>query len=125
MCATGFVNLCVGCIFILSKTNLQETFQNLKGAPYPKTRHLSWVSSGWGRVGVGGLHLCSPSGPRRAGFLIKFMDSSAWKEGAGDATVRNQEGVLRQPEDGVGKLRCWVTGSHRLNHVVAASNREE
>ena len=37
VCATGFVNPCFGCIFILSKTNLQETFQNLKGGhPTPR-----------------------------------------------------------------------------------------
>lgn len=54
VCATGFVNPCVGCIFILSKTNLQETFQNLKGGgtlPQDQAFILGfeWMGQGRGR----------------------------------------------------------------------------
>lgn len=43
---------------------------------------FEWMGQGRGRWLVS-VYL--PSGPRRTGFLIKFMDSSAWKEGAGYA----------------------------------------
>lgn len=109
MCATGFVNPCFGCIFILSKTNLQETFQNLKGgAPYPKTRHLSRVSSGWGRIGVGGWYLCSSRlGQGRLAFSSNLWILQLGKKGQGMLWPEIGKGVLRQPGDGVGKLRCW------------------
>lgn len=109
VCATGFVNPCFGCIFILSKTNLQETFQNLKGgAPYPKTRHLSRVSSGWGRIGVGGWYLCSSRlGQGRLAFSSNLWILQLGKKGQGMLWPEIGKGVLRQPGDGVGKLRCW------------------
>lgn len=78
------------------------------GAPYPKTRHLSRVSSGWGRIGVGGWYLCSSRlGQGRLAFSSNLWILQLGKKGQGMLWPEIRKGVLRQPGDGVGKLRCW------------------
>lgn len=91
--------------------NLQETLQSL-GDIHPKARHLSQVSGGWGRAGVGGWVVsAAPSWTKVAGFLMEFMGLLAQKGGAGVVMAENHE---RGANEGAGN--AW---SPWLRHEAA------
>lgn len=92
MCATGFLNPCFGCIFILMKINVQETFQNLGGGrTYPKARHLSQESGGW----VGCVY-SSQLGQGRLAFSSSFQTLQLGREGQGMLRPEFRKPVLRR-----------------------------